>query len=104
MTGQNHAKYLQSAALPVNGDVKMRSARCAGSPTVPTRPRLATIPAAALYLGLGTPDKPSVRSVWRLIEHGDLTPVKLPGLRRTMVLWSQLDALVDRAIDEGEPA
>jgi hypothetical protein len=103
VSGQNRAKYAQSAVLSVNGVAKIGGARCAGNPMVPPRPRLATIEQAAVYLGLGTPEKPSVRSVWRLIEHGDLTPVRLPGLRRTWVQWAQIDALVDGAIEDAQP-
>jgi len=63
------------------------------------RPRLASIEQAAVYLGFGTPGHPAVRSVWRLIERGELVAVRLPGCRRTLVEWSALDALVDRSRD-----
>jgi hypothetical protein len=126
MTG-NRAKYAQSPLATVNGGGKIDSAPWVRNPTVPPPPRLATIEQAAIYLGLGSsgqadeqseapaqsetptptqrkkPKKSGVRSVWRLIDRGDLTPVRLPGLRRTMVQWAELDALVDRSID-GEPA
>ena len=107
MSGQNPAKYAQSAVLSVNGAAKIPDARCAGSPMFQPRPRLATIEQAAVYLGLVRPDKPAkpggpaVRSVWRLIEQGRLTRVHLPGLRRTWVEWAQLDELVDGAVEDG---
>jgi hypothetical protein len=96
----NHAKYAQSASVDVNETAKIRAARCAVNPTVRTRPRLATVEQAAAYLAFGDPDRPAVRSVWRLIERQDLTPIRLPGMRRTFVEWAELDRLVDRARED----
>ena len=96
----NHAKRAQSAIIENNGNSRLPGARCATNPTFQPRPRLATIDQAAVYLALGTPEAPAVRSVWRLIEAGTLTPVRLPGLRRTFVEWTDLDALITGARDE----
>jgi hypothetical protein len=83
----------------------MPTAQWVRNPTVQPRPRLASVEQAALYLGFGAPGRPghaarpAVRSVWRLIERGELVAVRLPGCRRTMIEWAALDALVDRSRD-----
>ena len=51
--------------------------------------RLLGVHATATYLGI-TP-----RSVYRLVEEGFLTPVRLPGLRRTLFDRQNLDDFVE---------
>lgn len=64
------------------------AATAAGFP--PTfQPRGLPIVTAASYSGI------PVRSIWRLISEGRLTPVRVPGCRRVLILREELDALLE---------
>jgi len=49
------------------------------------------IPAAAVYTGV------PVRALWRLIAAGQLAPVRVPGVRRVLLLRDDLDRLLERS-------
>jgi excisionase family DNA binding protein len=53
--------------------------------------RLLGIEEAVLFLGV------TARSLYRLVEKGMLTPVRLPGFRRTLFDRQDLEALVQSA-------
>jgi excisionase family DNA binding protein len=52
-------------------------------------PRGLPLKAAASYSGV------PVRSLWRLIAEGRLVPVRVPGVRRVLLLREEIDALLE---------
>lgn len=54
-----------------------------------TRRGLATMRQACIFLDVSRP------SIYKLIERGELTRVKLPGTECLRFKWSQLEALAD---------
>lgn len=52
-------------------------------------PRGLPMPAAASYSGV------PVRGLWRLIAEGRLVPVRVPGVRRVLLLREDLDSLLE---------
>jgi excisionase family DNA binding protein len=56
-----------------------------------SEPRLLGSAEAANYLGVAPP------TLLRLIARGVINPVQIPGVRRTLIDWRDLDALVEAA-------
>jgi hypothetical protein len=52
-------------------------------------PRGLPLPAVASYSGV------PVRGLWRLIAEGRLVPVRVPGVRRVLLLREDLDSLLE---------